>query len=333
VEILILHPGGLGDIILSLPAISLLRSQSRGARITAAGNIDHLAPLMGGYAERVVSLSSIPLHRLYTPEPLPEEDIRFWRNYDRIISWTGAGSDAFIGKMRAVHPNAAIASWHPELSETRHVSQLFIDSLGLEARSLEGAVSADILLESSILREGEHWLAEHGWDCKDSLVALHPGAGAREKRWPLDRFIELAKWLVLRTGEKPLIIEGPAEIGLGKCVQQALHPGESILLASASLKLLAAVLGQCKSFIGNDSGVAHLAAGLRIPSIVLFGPTLPQHWAPLGRDVITMRDSTNCEACSIGRDKKHTCLSNISAHQAIDQLKIQLLCVAKTSSR
>ena len=61
--------------------------------------------------ERAVSISTIPLHNLYSAEALPLSDVHFWKSFDRIFSWTGAGDSGFVKKMKEIHPDACIASW------------------------------------------------------------------------------------------------------------------------------------------------------------------------------------------------------------------------------
>jgi ADP-heptose:LPS heptosyltransferase len=296
VEILVLHPGALGDIILSLPAVSLLRNKFPSARITIAGNIDHFAPVMSEYAESVLSLSTLPLHHLYARGPLPEAEVRFWKSFDWIVSWTGAGDPEFTKNFQATHPNVCIASWRPMPGELRHVSQLFVDSLGADISYGVKAESARITLDSKVLEEAKQWLLARGWNGRDPLIALHPGAGSTTKRWPLVHFVELARHLVFQEKRKLLVIEGPAEPGLAKEITQALPEAAAIPAQLLNLNLLAAVIAQCAIFIGNDSGIAHLAAALGIRSVVLFGPTLPQHWAPLGQHVTVLRNADSCLA-------------------------------------
>ncbi len=321
-EILLLHPGGLGDIILSLPAIALLRNAFPSARFTIAGNIDHLESIMSGYAERVVSLSTLPLHHLYVPEELPREEVRFWKSFDRIVSWTGSGDPEFVRKMREIHSEACIASWKPESREGKHVSQLFVDSLGLSFGS-KVVKPARILLDSTTSDKGRQWLLERGWNGRDSLIALHPGAGSKAKRWHLSRFISVARHLALREESRLLVIEGPAEPGLAAQLAQALPEAGAIRIESEPLDLLAAVMGKCRLFIGNDSGLTHLAAALAIACIALFGPTLPQHWAPLGPNVAVLRNPHGCEGCISGRDN-HTCLNNITVEQVVNAWKSRI---------
>ena len=78
-----------------------------------------------------------------------------------------------------------------------------------------------------------------------------------------------------------LIIEGPAESGLAAQIVRELPIGAAMTAKSLPLDILAATIAQSNAFVGNDSGIAHLAAALGIPSTVIFGPSLPQHWAPL----------------------------------------------------
>jgi ADP-heptose:LPS heptosyltransferase len=321
VDILLLHPGALGDIILSLPAIALLRKQFPAARIAIAGNLDHLAPVIAGYAERAISLSSVPLHRLYAPEAIPRQDASFWRSFDMIVSWTGAGHADFARNLRPIHPDARIASWRPGPEERRHVSQLFVDSLDLGTPT--EAEPAPIHISATLRDQGLQWLTACGWNGRDPLIGLHPGAGSRTKRWPLSNFVKLAGLLMRQGKHKLLIIEGPAEAGLGREMIQALTSTETILAESVQLSLLAAILGHCAALVGNDSGIAHLAAGLRVPSIVLFGPTLPQHWSPLGPHVVVLRNSQGCGACILGCGD-HACLENISVEEVMRNLLSRL---------
>lgn len=321
-EILIIHPGGLGDVVLSLPAVALLRNGFPAARVTVAGNIDHLVPVLSGYAQRILSLSALPLHPLYAPGSVPESVVKFWRSYDRIVSWTGGGDREFTRKFKEIHPNVIIASWRPAPGEAQHVSQLFVDSLAIEDGAAAKAVPAPVFLNSNLRAEGKEWLVAHGWNRLESLTALHPGAGSKAKRWPVSRFISLAQQLALQENRKLLIIEGSAERGLAEQIVPALPSNRTIAFGAMSLNLLAAVLEHCDLLVGNDSGVAHLAAALNVRCVVLFGPTLPQHWAPLGQEVTILRNTQGCEGCA-SAESHHTCLENITVEEVIRNSRLK----------
>ena len=277
-DILVLHPGALGDVILSLPALAALRRTFPDATITFAGNLDYLPAVCSGYAHRLVSLSTLPLHSLFSPDPVPEQDRRFWMSFDRVLSWTGSGAPEFVRNLTSSHPCVLVVPWRPEAGEARHVSRIFVDSIRPWVGEQQEIAAPAVSVSPAAAAQGERWLAEHGWN-HTRLIALHPGAGSRSKRWPAENFRQLAAG-ILKSGSQPLVIEGPAEPDV--------FPGSSpsILLArDLSLETLAAVLSMCTAFVGNDSGIAHLAAALGVPTLVLFGPTSPEQWAPLGRHV------------------------------------------------
>jgi heptosyltransferase-3 len=107
-------------------------------------------------------------------------------------------------------------------------------------------------------------------------VLLHPGSGSREKNWPLARYAELAQQLEGR-GERVLWIVGPAEADL--------NPPRGAVVRSAPLAALAASLRRARLYVGNDSGITHLAAASGCPTIALFGASDSTVWAPRGRTV------------------------------------------------
>ncbi len=112
------------------------------------------------------------------------------------------------------------------------------------------------------------------------FVAVHPGSGSPRKNWPADRFEALARELA--QGAPWLLVHGPAEA--------AQRPAEGAVAAlNLPLRVLARVLSAAGVYVGNDSGVSHLAAAAGAPTLVLFGPTDPALWAPVGPRVRVLR--------------------------------------------
>ena len=107
-----------------------------------------------------------------------------------------------------------------------------------------------------------------------NTAALHPGSGDRRKNWPLEKFHALAEKL-RKAGLTVQWVLGPAE------EDAALPPGERTW-RNADLSDLAAALSACRLFVGNDSGVSHLAAACGCPTVALFGATDAGVWAPRG---------------------------------------------------
>ena len=108
---------------------------------------------------------------------------------------------------------------------------------------------------------------------------MHRLSSGAAKRWPVRNFLGVARAL-----DVPVLwLLGPAERESAE-VQRALH-AEPHVVDSPSLSELAGVLAQCAGYVGNDSGVSHLAAAVGAPTVAVFGPTDPAVWAPRGERV------------------------------------------------
>ncbi len=319
-EILVIHPGALGDVILSLPALASLRRHFRNPRMTVAGNLDYLPFSAWGHADRILSLSTVPIHRLFSTDPPQDRDKSWWRSFDIVVSWSGADDVDFVRRLAVVHPSALVSGWRPQRDDIRHVSKIFLDSLrqwiGPAARVQAEAIKVPPDAEA----RGYDWLKDQGWDGRRRIVALHPGASATSKRWPVESFAAVARSLTADRDYGVLVIEGPAEPGLGSQVVQRPDSRNVWLAKLLPIDLLAGVISLCAAYFGNDSGVSHIAAAMGLRSVVVFGPTLPEQWAPLGANVKVLRDSGDCLACRLAASKGHSCLENVAPECVLENL-------------
>ena len=110
------------------------------------------------------------------------------------------------------------------------------------------------------------------WKPNSSRMLIHPGSGSPAKCWP--GFGELAD------------LFSDATILIGPC--ESFDAGKHETLTGLSLEEVAEEIRSCRVFIGNDSGITHLAAYWGCPTVALFGPTDPRIWGPLGRRVKTI---------------------------------------------
>jgi ADP-heptose:LPS heptosyltransferase len=117
------------------------------------------------------------------------------------------------------------------------------------------------------------------------FLALHPGSGSPAKNWAAEPFAAVAN--ALAPARAYALIEGPADREAVERVH-ALAP-QGVRLRSLPLRTLGAVLTRALLYVGNDSGVSHLAAAYGASCLVAFGPTDPIVWAPLGPRVATLR--------------------------------------------
>lgn len=115
------------------------------------------------------------------------------------------------------------------------------------------------------------------------FLAVHPGSGSRAKSWPAERFAAIVSRRA--GGRRWLLVVGPAD-------EEAAAPlialPDVVVARALPLRHLAALLAHAGLYLGNDSGVTHLAAAAGAPTLALFGPTDPEIWAPLGPRVETL---------------------------------------------
>ncbi len=107
-------------------------------------------------------------------------------------------------------------------------------------------------------------------------VVLHPGAASASRRWPVERWSEVAERLV-GSGHRVLVTGTPAEGPL--CAAVSARAGED-WCGRLDLPGLADVVARAALLVCGDTGVAHLATASRTPSVLLFGPTPPSRWGP-----------------------------------------------------
>ncbi|OGU15537.1 MAG: hypothetical protein A2076_12780 [Geobacteraceae bacterium GWC2_53_11] len=130
--------------------------------------------------------------------------------------------------------------------------------------------------------------------CYDSFVVIFPGASIEEKRWGAERFSLVAKRLV-ETGYKVVVVGGREDRSDGDKIA---GNGGLNLAGMTTLAETAAVIARTRLVICCDSGVLHIAAGLNIPTVSLFGPSSVKKWAPQGEKHIVLDHHLPCSPCS-----------------------------------
>lgn len=125
------------------------------------------------------------------------------------------------------------------------------------------------------------WASEQKAALPGRVLALAPGANWAGKCWPLERFIELANLLADRF-DSLLLLGSAAEREAADAIARASVLPARNLAGSTGLLEVAAILTHCAAFVGNDSGVGHLAAAAAIPTLTVFGPGQPARYRPWG---------------------------------------------------
>ncbi len=290
-RVLVLHPGALGDLLLSLPACRDLRAVAAG--LTVAGKIS-VATLLedAGEIDEAASFDAAWLAELFGPGPLLSAgaEARLTR-HDLIVSWAGDGEGNLPRHVARYPAIRSIMKRQPRPGDGSH------PLWETYRRSLRPALSEDAACLSPI-RPGPQArtlaaarLRREGLDPFVPFVAIHPGAGGEAKRWDPAGFEAVGR-AVARDGVTVVVLEGPAEPGLGIDLARRLGASARAVVCENILEL-AGLLVHCSVAIGNDAGPTHLAAAIGIPTIAIYRSTDFRVWSPWGPRILAISASGN----------------------------------------
>ncbi|HEX2053425.1 MAG TPA: glycosyltransferase family 9 protein [Actinomycetota bacterium] len=263
--VLILRALGLGDFLTGVPSYRAVRNAFPGHRIVLAAPpaLEPLARLTGSVDE---VLASRPLERLAGRIRSPEVAVNLHGkgpqstrillelDPDRLVSFANA----------EVAETAGMPEWRPHEHEVHRWARLLNEcSVPCDPTRLELDLS-DVPAAPEV----------------EGATVVHPGAAYGARRWPVERWAEVAASEVSQ-GRRVVVTGGPEERDLAeRLAALAGLPSGDVLAGRTDLVSLAAVVARAGRVLCADTGVAHLATATRTPSVVLFGPTSPQRWGP-----------------------------------------------------
>jgi ADP-heptose:LPS heptosyltransferase len=262
---LVLRALGLGDFLTGVPALRALRR----------GLPDHAVVLAAPAALRpLVELADVADELLPVGELEP-------------VPWTGPPPDLAIdlhgngpaskALLQVLDPGCIVAfggpgaggtavsgpEWRVQEHETARWCRLVSTCLGVPADP------ADLRIEHPRTPPAAR-----------GAVVVHAGAASAARRWPEERFAEVAGWAT-RAGARVVLTGSESERPIVERVRRlAGLPRDSCLAGRTDLAALAAVVADARLVVCGDTGVAHLATAYGTPSVVLFGPTPPAWWGP-----------------------------------------------------
>jgi ADP-heptose:LPS heptosyltransferase len=185
----------------------------------------------------------------------------------------------------------------PPEDRQQHVAEFYLEQFarqtGLPTEQAR-VNEKDILIKVTEADQdhGMDLLEQTGTDVSKRLIVIHPGSGGPRKCWHLDNFLNVAKELRGRETEV-LFLLGPAEVERLRTAEKMCLVGMAKCVAHLSLAQVVGLLSCADAFLGNDSGVTHLAAGMGLRTVALFGPTDPAVYKPLGPAVTVIRDTAS----------------------------------------
>ena len=278
-KLLIIHQGALGDIILTFPAILRLQKYYDSIDVLCQSGIGKLTKALG-LVEKWYPLEAAYVSSLFT-DRIDSKIKKILKFYTHIILFSL--SDQLE---QAIHhlTSASLCCMSPKPPENvrLHLTEYVMENL-VNCRLLK---RADAVAENILLPIPTRKLINR------DRILLHPGAGSCRKRWLINYFFEIEA-ILKSDGLKPEFILGPAEEDLMDRLQ---HPDRTVHTLTDLLDLMD-LLKSGGGYIGNDSGASHLAAFLGLPAAVVFGPSDPNRWRPLGQNVEIVRSETQCRPC------------------------------------
>jgi heptosyltransferase-3 len=283
-NILFIRGGALGDFILTLPTMRLVRERWPDAHIEVLGHprIAEIA-LRRYYLNATRSVNHGPLSAFFTPRAvLDPEWMDYIGDFDLVLSYFYDPDGLFLLNLERCKPGQ-ILTYPPRVPEgfgrpaSRHFAGM-VEPLGL---ALGNDSSSEVFPSPEDVGAAGSFL--EGLKPGTRLVAIHPGSGGETKNWPKESWAELGRRLTEALSDiSLLLIEGEADAEPAQFILDAWKEVPHLRARWLPLPILAAVLRQTVLFLGHDSGITHLAAAARLdlPIVALFGPTDPVVWAP-----------------------------------------------------
>jgi heptosyltransferase-1 len=310
-RILVIRLGAMGDILHALPAVTSLRASFPKARIVWA-----IAPKWKELLEQNPAVDDILLFRRSNLREL----MHSWRTLRALrpqmaIDFQGLLQSALVGK--ASRP-FRLFGWDAEHAREKLATSFYSSQVRPRSRhvvdqnlELAEAAGAREFRREFPLPSGR----PEGHLPLGPFVLAHPFAGWRSKQWPLENYVELAKFLS-RDG-----IALVANVPPQRAADLAGMPG--VLVHTSSLSGLIDATRKAAAVVGLDSGPMHLAAGLGKPGVALFGPTDPERNGPYGGSLLVLR-APDAATTYKRSDEIDESMRRISVPQVYTSLRSQL---------
>lgn len=334
-NILILRTDGIGDLLNSTPAISVLRQSYPGSHITLLVSARN--------AEMLLNNPDVNEILIYDKHRSLRERLQFLLelrrgNFDLAVvmytsSWCNfvarfSGAKYRVGryqkrfKSTLTHPhkrNYSKGTTHETVRNLELVKPI-CDSkndIFLDSRLV-------LNLSSSEKRWARSWLKQLGISEYDFLAGVHPGASSFDKMWPEPFYAQVSDMLANQYRAKILILCSDPEIELASNILRNMS-NEAIIHAPKSLRQLAVLINECALFICNDSGPMHIASALNIPTVAVFGPTDHSRWAPLNIYATIAVREMPCRPCSAHKCRREfECIKRLPVEMVWEQVKLLL---------
>jgi ADP-heptose:LPS heptosyltransferase len=299
-KILVIDFGQLGDVVLSLPALRAVRKRFPHARLTVAvGKPGAEIVKLAGVANEVLAVDRVGLRDGSKIQSLWRifglvRDMRRAK-YDFVIDLHSLSETNLLGFLSGApkrlfsrrpprswdflsnfEPRPPIESDHRQ----RHLVDRYLDvllPLGVKNADREPRIKSRPSDDKAI----DALLKKAKADAGAPLVGLFPGAGHPTRRWPVEKFAELADYLIRNDKLRVVLFLGPEEAPLSRQLK-ASFPKGTVVLDNLTVAQLAAAQARLAVFVSNDTGPMHIAAAVGTPVVVVLHKRAPRSYLPIG---------------------------------------------------
>lgn len=286
-KITVFHRGALGDFLLACPVFQglaeLMNAEvyfiSRREHVTLVKNKPFFAGFMPHDSSALTAFyDNLLWEKAEIPDPLTKSEAIFFfgqRSLRDVVSR--------LNKRLEEHKCYWIQSFPPpDAGIIKHVTLFLRDQL--EELGFPVKIKPFNPLEDEENPDGAS-------PEKNPPVIIHPGSGGLKKIWPLRNWWITITYILENYPETPItLVVGPADDVIRPMAYRSKELFGVSIVENPELMQLAVLLRRSRIYMGNDSGVSHLAAAVGIPCCIIFGPTNPDVWAPMGKDVTIVRD-------------------------------------------
>jgi ADP-heptose:LPS heptosyltransferase len=283
-RVVVIFPGALGDLCLLAPSLAAVRGGGVAIAVSVQRCLEPVARMLLPTVELGPPTDGAAMASLFGGA-LDPAVVRWLDGAERVHAWLARAADpAAVSTQLAAR--GAVVALHavPRQDDDHHVSVDYAAAFGL----LEVPQPSVAVVPPST---APSWRRP-----APARLVVHPGAGARAKVWAREGFQRVADGWRSAGGDVAVLL-GPAEEGDADVWKAAGYvPVTEVSIADA-----AAWIASAPTFVGNDSGVSHLAGALARRGVVLFGPTRPARWRPLGGRLDVVSFSTR-SADVVARD-------------------------------
>jgi heptosyltransferase-3 len=298
---LVIHPGALGDCLLTLPLARFLKEALGHGGVELMARTDYVGFYPGRTCiDAVRSIDSVEMFRLFTKaddfhvgdhDPL----ITTFMDYALIVSFLGTANSDFEANLTyTVHchrsADVIILPLKPSEPSEQHVADYYCEEVTHQCALLpdwQRRPAKDTTLVTPTAADqtrGRAVLSQVGVVSSSPLVVLHPGSGGREKCWHIGNYLAIAQ-AMKNQGWAAAFVLGPVEQErLGRAQIESLVACSPVI-ENLELSDVVAVLSCAQAFVGNDSGISHLAAAMGLRTCAVFGPSCSAMYQPVGPSV------------------------------------------------